>query len=293
VVSYSSEADSENDRLVPAAFSYRRLMQIYIDGLIAAGGTYYLKVLGKAFFFFFIIIIIMFFFITLDHSLAWLHPWALDKAFAIVRGSDTDNYGSKCNRMFVFLSDGRPGDDIVQFREKINEYKRTRPNKDNDVMGLTNAMAAFNKYAVPDIWGRMVTAAAPVFDKEKLPWSLVGVAAVDIPLCELVSAATEAGIKADPYMEEVGKTKQGCTCEKTYTWEGETVRDGECTTYDWPVPWCATTAGCGMCDLEGLEPSRCWDECEERHTVVGKVEQELRRKNGLTCNLRRGAVTQR
>ncbi|KAJ1494057.1 hypothetical protein T484DRAFT_2607184 [Baffinella frigidus] len=40
-----------------------------------------------------------------------------------------------------------------------------------------------------------------------------------------------------------------------------------------------------MCDLEGLEPSQCWDECEERHTIVGKVEQELRRKNALTCNL--------
>ena len=28
---------------------------------------------------------------------------------------------------------------------------------------------------------------------------------------------------------------------------------------------------CGMCDLPGLEPYECWDECQASHTIVGKV----------------------
>ena len=31
------------------------------------------------------------------------------------------------------------------------------------------------------------------------------------------------------------------------------------------------TNRCGMCDLPGLEPYECWDECQASHTIVGKV----------------------
>lgn len=64
----------------------------------------------------------------------------------------------------------------------------------------------------------------------------------------------------------------------------------QCTTLDWPVPWCATkkSAGgmeCGMCSEDHyFGESRCWDECESRGKLLGKVEEELRKRNRDTCN---------
>ena len=40
----------------------------------------------------------------------------------------------------------------------------------------------------------MVTAVTPVFDQSKTPSSLVGVAATDIPLCQLVQKAEDSGV---------------------------------------------------------------------------------------------------
>jgi hypothetical protein len=39
----------------------------------------------------------------------------------------------------------------------------------------------------------------------------------------------------------------GCECLESFSWEGQTVSgsDGaQCTTLDWPVPWCATKKRC-------------------------------------------------
>ena len=85
---------------------------------------------------------------------------------------------------------------------------------DGDPVALRNAMAAYIKYAalgnadgqsqtirfsepyvsIPDVWGKMVTVVNPVFDKQAIPWALVGVAGVDVSLCELVLAGKESGV---------------------------------------------------------------------------------------------------
>jgi len=39
--------------------------------------------------------------------------------------------------------------------------------------------------SIPDIWGPVTTAVTPVYDKRAEPWTMIGVAAVDLPLCEV------------------------------------------------------------------------------------------------------------
>jgi hypothetical protein len=51
-------------------------------------------------------------------------------------------------------------------------------------------------------------------------------------------------MRDDPYPEGPKMTKMGCQCLDSYTWEGMTITDGQCTSYDWPVPWCAVPQGC-------------------------------------------------
>ena len=59
---------------------------------------------------------------------------------------------------------------------------------------------------------------------------MIGVAAVDIPMCELESEATDEGVQDDTDPTAL-LTKQGCTCESTYTYEGTTY--DACTMDDW------------------------------------------------------------
>ncbi|KAH8050686.1 glutathione transferase [Aureococcus anophagefferens] len=101
------------------------------------------------------------------------------------------------------------------------------------------------------------------------PWTFLGVAAADVPLCELeaLSGYTDDGgdVAANP-------TQQGCACEEgSYEYDGRTFEG--CTSYDWSVPWCGTT-NCGICD--DLVSTGCWDECEDSGTVRGKMEAYLR-----------------
>ncbi|KAK7230197.1 glutathione S-transferase [Aureococcus anophagefferens] len=138
--------------------------------------------------------------------------------------------------------------------------------------------------SIPDIWGPVASAVAPIFDKRADPWTFLGVAAADVPLCELeaLSGYTDDGgdVAANP-------TQQGCACEEgSYEYDGRTFEG--CTSYDWSVPWCGTT-NCGICD--DLVSTGCWDECEDSGTVRGKMEAYLRGRSSAVCAGRIAAFT--
>ncbi|KAH8056377.1 glutathione transferase [Aureococcus anophagefferens] len=132
--------------------------------------------------------------------------------------------------------------------------------------------------------GPVASAVAPIFDKRADPWTFLGVAAADVPLCELeaLSGYTDDGgdVAANP-------TQQGCACEEgSYEYDGRTFEG--CTSYDWSVPWCGTT-NCGICD--DLVSTGCWDECEDSGTVRGKMEAYLRGRSSAVCAGRIAAFT--
>ena len=143
---------------------------------------------------------------------------------------------------------------------------------DNDESGLKRAMISFYKYyalfkslnkvegyswsepyaSIPSIWGPMTTVVAPVYDKSREPWHMMGVAGVDATVCDLLTNKVPAPTGST-------KTQRGCSCRETWTYNGNSYAG--CTTADWPVPWCATTATCGSCATDSVEGG-CWDDCE-------------------------------
>ena len=84
-------------------------------------------------------------------------------------------------------------------------YTQTN-NDDDDESGLQRAMISFYKYyalvktlegrrllvavaayeSIPSIWGPMTTVVAPVYDKSREPWHMMGVAGVDATVCDLL-----------------------------------------------------------------------------------------------------------
>ena len=300
VVSFSSDAASQNTVLVPSTHAYRNeIVQSQINKLNAGGSTYYVK--------------------------------AINKAFEITAKSDTLAVSSGCARIYVFISDGEPTDSIDEFVASINANKRandmffmislgsgltsdTLKNAacavdgvyihidDGDTKALTEALGAYYQYltldaminkvqatrwsepytSIPDIWGPMVSAATPVYDKRRDPWTMIGVAAVDIPLCELVQAARAEGWTADYLDPTEVQTKEGCDCAASYTWGGKTY-SGECTTDDWSTAWCGTGPNCGKdCGGGAVGPHGCWDECDLSGTIESKLADYLRDKSS-TC----------
>ena len=175
---------------------------------------------------------------------------------------------------------------------------------DGDATGLRLALASYYQYlalgnadanfevarwsepydSIPDIWGPVASAVAPIFDKRADPWTFLGVAAADVPLCELEALS---GYTDDGGDVATNPTQQGCACEEgSYEYDGRTFEG--CTSYDWSVPWCGTT-NCGICD--DLVSTGCWDECEDSGTVRGKMEAYLRGRSSAVCAGRIAAFT--
>jgi hypothetical protein len=148
---------------------------------------------------------------------------------------------------------------------------------DGDESGLKRAMISFYKYyalfkslnkvegyswsepyeSIPSIWGPMTTVVAPVYDKSREPWHMMGVAGVDATVCDLLANKVPAPTGS-------AKTQRGCTCRDTWTYAGNSYAG--CTNLNWPVPWCATVGSCGSCNTESVEGG-CWDDCEPEGKV--------------------------
>jgi hypothetical protein len=161
---------------------------------------------------------------------------------------------------------------------------------DGDESGLQRAMISFYKYyalfktlnkvegyswsepyeSIPSIWGAMTTVVAPVYDKTREPWHMMGVAGVDATVCDLLQNKVP-----DPTGST--RTQRGCTCRETYTYHGKMLSG--CTTTDWPVPWCATSGICGSCNTDSVEGG-CWDDCEPEGKEGVLQEELLARSTG-------------
>ena len=191
---------------------------------------------------------------------------AMDLAFEITAKSDGLGLTANCSRVYVFLSDGEPSDNINDFVTTVNANKQehdmfflialgsgvgdTLKNaacdiggvfisvEDSDTSALTKALGAYYQYlamgnmiaevqptrwaepftSIPDIWGSVTTAVTPVYDKRADPWTMIGVAAVDLPMCELVAAAEEAGWTDDQPDPSEALTRQGCACADSFSY---------------------------------------------------------------------------
>ena len=144
---------------------------------------------------------------------------------------------------------------------------------DNDESALQRAMISFYKYfalfksvnkvegfswsepyvSIPSIWGKMTTAVAPVYDKSREPWHMMGVAGVDATVCDLIAD------KVPEPESPPRRTQRGCACLDTWSYNDASFSG--CTSVDWPVPWCATEGSCGSCDTPSVTGG-CWDDCE-------------------------------
>ena len=73
--------------MVPAEYSYRETLKENIANINQGGYTYYVK--------------------------------AMNKAFEITANSDALGLTANCSRVYVFLTDGAPSDDIAEFESTI------------------------------------------------------------------------------------------------------------------------------------------------------------------------------
>ena len=72
---------------------------------------------------------------------------------------------------------------------------------------------------------------------------------------------------------------EGCVCSDTWTYNGASYQG--CSSVNWPVPWCATAPGCGVCDTQSVSTG-CWDDCEPTGKDAA-LEKELMRRATSWC----------
>lgn len=116
---------------------------------------------------------------------------------------------------------------------------------------MTNVTWSEPYVSIPNIWGKVASAVTPVYDKSQEPWLFLGVAAADLPVCLLEeAAAAEAKPARAP---TVGETVQGCSCERSFTYQGQSLVP--CTSFHWNTGWCGTVS-CGVCDGQVISRTR-------------------------------------
>ena len=215
--------------------------------------------------------------------------WDLDPTSTITERQETH---SDEHFFVVGLGGGVDAQGLKDLSCKTGAIYTQTNNDDDDESGLQRAMISFYKYyalvktlrkvegyswsepyeSIPSIWGPMTTVVAPVYDKSREPWHMMGVAGVDATVCDLLQNKVP-----DPTGST--RTQRGCTCRETYTYNGDTFSG--CTTTNWPVPWCATSGNCGSCNTESVEGG-CWDDCEPEGKD-GVLQEELLTRASAWC----------
>ena len=301
VVTFSSLAYSYNTVLVPAEYAYRQTLVNNIASITDGGTTYYTKAMTKAFE------------ITANSDALGLTANCSRVYVFLTDGDPTETAGidpfdeweaeilgnKREHDMFfiVALGDGLTSSALDGLKSVACAIDGVFIQvADNDEQALIQALGAYYQYlamgnmiaevqptrwsepyySIPDIYGLVTTAVTPVYDKRQEPWTMIGVAAVDLPMCELTEAAAAAGWTDDVADPSEVLTRQGCACADSYTYEGRTYTG--CTTYDWATAWCGTVdSDCGICDeqVQG-GASGCWDECDFSGSVEGKVWEALK-----------------
>ena len=73
----------------------------------------------------------------------------------------------------------------------------------------------------------MTSVSAPVYDKTREPWHMIGVASVDATVCDLEAKAPVGAPRRTPELCAVA-------CKLDWTYNGQTFNG--CSDVDWPVP---------------------------------------------------------
>ena len=135
------------------------------------------------------------------------------------------------------------------YEKTLGDFTNRQDNHDRDVVW------AERYTSIPNIWGDTTSAVVPVYDKTNEPWRMLGVASVDVVLCEVDELSTVNETEEPSSI----RTVEGCSCLDSFTWRGESYKG--CTNDDWSVPWCGTQSGCGVCGTDSVGPTMCWDDC--------------------------------
>lgn len=307
VVRFSTDASSENSYLVPATASYRFKINAWIDDIMATGSTNYVDALSEAI-------------NIVRRSEGAGLTTGCKTAYVFLSDGEPSNDESEIVAKLQSLNSqteavfwyglGTAGTRAESILSNLacESSSIYTPVPDYDTSGLTSLLSSYYHFfsverseaaevgyvprvswsepytAIPDIWGPVTTAVVPVYDKSSSPWVLAGVAAIDVPVCELVGAVEAAGYTGDAG-DNVGPTttKQGCECLDGFEYDGRRFDNGECTDYDWATPWCAVPAGCGICDGSVTDLSSgttvCWDECSTAGSAEGLVEAMLKEQS--------------
>jgi hypothetical protein len=177
---------------------------------------------------------------SLFHYVAIGNGAGIEKFSTVVPDSDSDPdndevivkevktlKGMACQTGGVFKQVA--SDNIIEVvRVALSYYERLAMLKG---MGQSDGVVwSETRKVAPDIWGLVVTASAPVFDKSQFPWMLLGVVAADMPVCSLklaaeavVSGEGGASMGTGPWWGQNGtngqRTLQGCQCLGNYSYQ--------------------------------------------------------------------------
>ena len=272
VVAFDDQAESMYglSTLAKALPAFRTRIKTYIDDLSAAGGTNFNAGFNKAF-------------ELVDASVGRSYAADCHTTYVFltdgVAASPTSTIQSRQSGVtdehyfIVSLGAGTEADSLRQLSWDIGGIFSAVPDYEEEE--LQRALIGFYKYyslqktlgkvegfswtepydSIPMIWGPMTSVSAPVYDKTREPWHMIGVASVDATVCDLEAKAPVGAPPPDP-----PQTVRGCTCKLDWTYNGQTFNG--CSDVDWPVPWCAVQDGCGSCGTESVGPTGCWDDCK-------------------------------
>ena len=250
---------------------FKARLKYYIDELTYGGGTNFIAGYEKAF-------------ELVDNSKAKNYAAACHTTYVFVTDGDAPSpeatlttrgasaAGADEHHFMISLGSGGNSDLLRKVACDVGAVFTAVPDGEQEM--LDRAMISFYKFyalqktldkqetptwtepydSIPAIWGPLTSVSVPVYDKSREPWHMVGVASVDSTTCDLEAKAPAAAAEDPP------TTARHCTCQSTWTYNGRTFEG--CADPDWPVPWCATQAGCGSCDTASVGPSGCWDDCK-------------------------------
>ena len=255
VVAFDDQAESMHGltTLAKALPAFRTRIKTYIDDLSAAGGTNFNAGFNKAF-------------ELVDASVGrsyaadchTTHVFLTDGAAASPTSTIQSRQSGVTDEHYfiVSLGSGTEADLLRQLSWDIGGIFSAVPDYEEEE--LQRALIGFYKYyslqktlgkvegfswtepydSIPMIWGPMTSVSAPVYDKTREPWHMIGVASVDATVCDLRRRRAPVGAP-----RRTPQTVRGCTCKLDWTYNGQTFNG--CSDVDWPVPWCAVQDGCG------------------------------------------------
>ena len=208
IITFNDKASTYQDltTLARASPQFRTRLKAFIDSLVPSGASNFIAGYDAAF-------------SLVDSSRAKNYTTGCHTTYVLVtdgiaadpkgtvmlRQANTRYIGGGQEQHFVIsLGSGTAPTDLRSMACAIGAVFTMVP--DNDDVALQGAMIGYYKYyalrrslskvegyswtapyaSMPDIWGPMVSVTAPVYDKSREPWHMMGVASADATACALL-----------------------------------------------------------------------------------------------------------